>query len=704
MSTRIAAAAAAAAQLLALLALGCVGGSAGPPGTAVAAASLPALDSAALSLSPPGPTPPAQVTEAHADTKPLAADIVAMRQPTEVRISPDGELVAYLVRAPSFDPAAKASENDPMAGWKVEKQLFVVKRAGGEARQLTRAKESIASFRWSPDGRSLAFVRKRGERMALHVMPVDGGEAEHLDTGDLAPRSIEWSRDGASIAFLATPSLTNEEKEAAWRSGGVVDEDRRHRSNQLYVIARTGGEPRRLTQGTESVESFTRSPDGARFALLVSRSADPYDTWNHLVARIITAADGAKVKDLEPKPVIMGQMTWSPDGRYVAFLRGQGTLSLLNALTVHEVASGRSWNAAAKLDPTIGAYVWSADSKRLTLLVYERTLSRLYQVPVDGASARDLGTTARFVEPGSFDADRAGRFAAVSSSTNLDPSSPSALDLDKGAVRVVAQLNPQVAAWKLGRTEVVRWKSPEGPEIEGLLTTTPHVEAGKPAPLVVMPHGGPDGMSNENFSTWPLYFAARGYSVLRPNYRGGFAYGRDFYAANRGRLGEIELMDIESGVDHLIQAGKVDPKRLYYGSWSWGGYLTAWTIGHTKRYRAAMVGAGIVDVTFQYALSDINHGAAAEWEFKGNPWKQPEEFDDANPRRFLDKVTTPTLIVHGDSDDRVPVGHALILYRALQDVGCEVRLLRYPREPHGFSEPAHGAHRLASWAAWFDAH
>lgn len=700
MFTRIAAA----ASLTALLALGCAGG-AGAPETAIAAGS-PAALAAPPALPAPVGLPAVPIVEAHPEWRPLAADTAAMRSPIDVRISPDGERLAYLARLPSFDPAAKPSDSDPMAGWKVDKQIFVVKRAGGEARQLTRDKEPVSSFRWSPDGRSIALVRKRGERMALHVMPVDGGEAEHLDTGELAPGSIAWSPDGASIAFIASPPPTKEEKEAAWRSGGVVDEDRRHRSSFLYVIARAGGEPRRISQGAENVVGFAWSPDGARVALLVSRSADPYETWNHLVPRIVSAADGATVKDLEPEPAILDRIAWSPDGRYVSFLRGVGTLSLLNALTVHEVASGRSWNAAAKLDPTLGAYSWSADSKRLTLLVYERTLSRLYQVPVNGqpGPARDLGVTARFVEPGSFDPDRAGRFAAVSSSTSLDPWSPSAVDLEKGAVRVVAQLNPQASTWKLGRTEVVRWKSPEGPEIEGLLTVTPHVEAGKPAPLVVMPHGGPDGMSNENFSTWPLYFAARGYSVLRPNYRGGFAYGRDFYAANRGRLGAIELIDIESGVDHLIQAGKADPKRLYYGSWSWGGYLTAWTIGHTKRYRAAMVGAGIVDVAFQYALSDINHGAAAEWEFKGNPWKQPEQFDNANPRRFLDKVSTPTLIVHGDNDARVPVGHALILYRALRDVECEVRLLRYPREPHGFNEPAHRAHLLASWAAWFDAH
>ena len=210
-------------------------------------------------------------------------------------------------------------------------------------------------------------------------------------------------------------------------------------------------------------------------------------------------------------------------------------------------------------------------------------------------------------------------------------------------------------------------------------------------------------MSVERFSAWVHYFAARGYSVFEPNYRGGFGYGYEFYAANRGRLGEIEFADIESGVDHLIATGKADKERLFYGGWSWGGYLTAWTIGHTDRYRAAMVGAGVIDTVTQYAGSDINHGIAAEWEFKGNPWQQTEQFDRASPSRYLRNVKTPTLITHGRNDHRVPFLNAVILYRGLVDVGCEVKFFAYPREPHGFREPAHQVHLLRHWAAWFDA-
>jgi dipeptidyl aminopeptidase/acylaminoacyl peptidase len=206
----------------------------------------------------------------------------------------------------------------------------------------------------------------------------------------------------------------------------------------------------------------------------------------------------------------------------------------------------------------------------------------------------------------------------------------------------------------------------------------------------------------EGFNAWAQFFAARGYSVFEPNYRGGIGYGRAFYEANRGRLGEIELADIESGVDHLIAAGKADRARLFYAGWSWGGYLSAWTLGHTDRYRAFMVGAGVVDVVVQYVTSDINHGVAADWEYTGRPWLKPEAFERANPSRSLGAARAPTLIIHGESDERVPFVNGEILYRALHDRGTPVTFWAYPREPHGFQEPAHAEHMLETWAAFFD--
>jgi dipeptidyl aminopeptidase/acylaminoacyl peptidase len=637
------------------------------------------------------------------DTRPLPHDVAQFRRLSSIRISPDGKRVAYVVREPRFDPEAKPSDRDTKGGWTVEQQLYVIDRKGGAAAQLTFGEASASSPRWSPDSREIAFARSVKGKRRIHILPLGGGEARVVDTGEYQPGSFAWSHDGKSFAFTARRPEAKEAKKAKWASGGVSSFDREWRQVHLFVVGRDGGEPRHVNQGTRSIVEFDWSPDGKRFALITAPTSNPYDVFNMKTLSVISTTDGSVVREIETKPCGLASVSWSPNGRYVAYTKPHEALSLQNQLWVHEVDGGKSWNAAAKLDPTLNGFEWARDSKSIVVHVNERTEVKLYRLAVDGSSARALKVRPPAVL-GGLHADRSKRFVATRSSTPSRPSAPTVLDLASMRLTVLTEVNPQVSEWTLGRTEIVRWKNKEGVEIEGILQVTPHAVEGKPPPLMVLPHGGPDAVSVNAFSTWVHYFAARGYSVLRPNYRGGFGYGYDFYAANRGRLGEIELIDIESGVDHLIKEGKADPDRLFYGGWSWGGYLATWTLGHTKRYKAIVVGAGVVDTETQYVLSDINHGVAADWEFKGRPWHPRGSFDASNPALSLQNAVTPTLIIHGQRDGRVPITNGKILFRALEDAGTEVEFLVYPREPHGFREPAHVQHMLSAWAAWFDSH
>ncbi len=639
-----------------------------------------------------------------AEVRPTLDELVSLRSAGEPQISPDGTSIAWVLTTRKLDAAAKPADDDHSGGWKTERQLYVASASGGTPRQLTYAKESPSSPQWSPDGSAIAFLRSG----KIHVLRMEGGEARAIETGTFEPQAFAFSPDGKAIAFTAAVARTAEEKDAKWRSGGANVFEGEWRNADLFVVeARVEasvGEPRRVTNGKEHVTGFAWSPDGTRFVVLAAESADPYFAFSLQVPKVIAAADGALVRQLDSQPRALGSIGWSPDGKRVAWEKADQTLSLINVLAVHDLESGETWNAAAKLDPTLAGFVWSPDSRSIVIHVYEKTASRFYRVSADGSSATPLPLPPPFegrVVRSALAHDRARQTLAFSSATPVSPGEVTTLDVASGATRVVTDLNPEVSGWTLGNAEVVRWKSPEGAELEGVLTVTPTAKPGVPPPLMVMPHGGPDSVTSNDFAAWVHYFAANGFSVFRPNYRGGLAYGRQLYAANRGRLGEIELMDIESGVDALIRAGKADPKRLVYGGWSWGGYLTTWTIGHTNRYRAAVVGAGITDSVLQYATSDINHGVAAEWEFRGNPWLQPERFARANPLHSLVKVRTPTLIIHGERDDRVPLANATLLYRALKDVGTPVRLLTYPDEPHGFTNPAHTVHMLGEWLAWY---
>jgi dipeptidyl aminopeptidase/acylaminoacyl peptidase len=682
---------------------------AAPPSSPPPAASLPAAPPVASSAGTSAPWPAASSVTApvlRTQTRPLPYDVAQLRGIEGVTISPDGARIAYVVRAPRFDPAAKPAPDDSKAGWKVEAQLFVVERAGGAPRQLTFGDEPVQAPRFSPDGQRLAFLRKKGSKPVIHVLELRGGEARALDLGEHEPRAFSWAPDGKALAFTAARPATEDVKAARWRRGGARAYEREWEQAHLFVVPSDGGEPRHVNRGTDTVVSYRWSPDGKHFALVVSPSPDPVEMFANQKLVVVDAADGGNPRELakggEGAPIVIRAAAWSPDSRRVAYSTTARGLSHIDELRVRALDGSPATNAAAKLDPSLGDFVWAGDSRTLFAVAYARTTTKLYRLSIDGRAATEVPLGRRVLW--SLEGDRAGRYLVASASTPAVPPEPTLIDVERGTVVSLAAPNPQLREWTIARTEVVAWKNREGTSLEGVLTVTPHTRDGRPAPVIVLPHGGPDGTSLETWSTWAQFLAARGYSVFEPNYRGGLGYGRAFYEANRGRLGEIEHADIEPGVDALIAAGKADPARLFYGGWSWGGYLAAWALGHTDRYRAFMVGAGVADVILQYVTSDINHGAAADWEFKGRPWGQPEAFDRANPARFYGNARTPTLILHGEGDERVTFVNSQLLYRALADRGVKVQFWAYPREPHGFQEPAHVAHMMETWAAFFDEH
>jgi dipeptidyl aminopeptidase/acylaminoacyl peptidase len=267
----------------------------------------------------------------------------------------------------------------------------------------------------------------------------------------------------------------------------------------------------------------------------------------------------------------------------------------------------------------------------------------------------------------------------------------------------VTDHNPQVAQLELGRSEVVRWRAKDGAEIEGILIYPVGYQAGQRVPLMASIHGGPSGVWSQAFphsgNNYPQVWAGKGWAVLLPNIRGSSGYGEKFQLSNLKDWGGMDYQDIQSGLDELVKRGVADPDRLAQSGWSYGGYMTAWTLTQTNRFKAVMVGAGLTDMFSMYSTNDLQR--VLEGYFGEMPWNDLEAYRRASAMTFIKQAKTPTLIMHGAADTRVPMGQAQELYMGLKKNNVPVEMVVYPRENHGFTEPLHILDKMKRETEWF---
>ncbi len=392
---------------------------------------------------------------------------------------------------------------------------------------------------------------------------------------------------------------------------------------------------------------------------------------------------------------------WSPDGRSILVdeILTPGFIGL--APRVIDVATARVTKLADAWPGLLTQVRWAADGRSVLALSFEQTRSRL--VRIDPAGGAVTPVAAFDGEAWDFTASRDGdRFAVALSS----PDRPADVwTVEGGKAKVVSQVNPQVAGWTLGKVEQVSWKnSRDGRTIYGVLVTPPGYRPGAPTKTVVQIHGGPEwawwsGWLG-SWHEWAQLLATHGYVVFLPNPRGSDGQGTDFARAVGADWGGMDYQDVIDGVDMLVERKIADPARLGIGGWSYGGFMAAWAVTHGDRFKAAVVGAGPTDMTAMARITDtpdfpLGYFGAAEDHLP--------DLDHASSVRLLSsKVSTPVLVLHGEQDTRVPITLGLEFYRGLRMLGKDAEMVRYPREPHWFHEPAHQEDVQRRVLDWFD--
>ena len=644
-------------------------------------------------------------------------DIDKLRIPAMPEISPNGELVAFVLASADVN-----SQN---------KDIWIVSTEGGNPRQLTAGSGSNTMPRWSPDGQTLAFLSNRektqrdvfgndsqfetittSKEFQVYLLPINGGEAVQLTNmkgGVRSPRNLHplvWSYDGTQIAFLNTDQLTCDEKQLIEEKGDTIEFEQHSKYSHIYLVDVPTGEVRRVSPKTLQVWEFAWSPDNQYFAV-VSSDLPLERSW-HTSSRLVVFSlhDGSPTVLHESQRQV-AMPAWSPDGKHVAFL--SSNYSDRGAVDGGVFVVPSEGGSADELSNTHIAstryLVWSDNGTRLLSTATEQGGMGIAEIEVDTGKRLSLWHGfATISDASTFDST--GSLFAI---TREDARTPKDIWLVKRIEdgldwTQLTWCNPQTAEFAVGIEESVRWHSTDGLEIQGSLIKPLGTPDGTPYPLLVAPHSGPTGTQTASYGLDRWYnLVARGIAIFSPNFRGSVGFGLEFAEANIGDMGGMDWQDVNSGIDYLVDKGIADPERIGIAGGSYGGYMSAWAITQSTRFKAAVPRAGIYDWRALHGKSSISgweivhYGGTATCDVL-DLW---EKF---SPINYVKHVKTPTLIIHGELDPICPVDGAYGFYRALKELGAKTELIIYPREGHGTKERKHALDQKRRSEQWIIDH
>jgi dipeptidyl aminopeptidase/acylaminoacyl peptidase/CubicO group peptidase (beta-lactamase class C family) len=622
--------------------------------------------------------------------RPRIGDLASIAVPERPALSPDGAWGVYVLR--TCDTGADRNV----------RELWRVDVPGGRPRRLTRGPADTAPA-WSPDGTRVAFLRAQDGPPQVWLLPADGGEPEPLTDLPRGAGAPVWSPDGSAIAFTAPVGpppgdapVVADRLDYQSDGLGLVGGVRRH----LHVVDVAARRCRQVTGGDWHAGDPCWSPDGTRLAFSAATAPDA-----DLTPRVPVHLVDVTQPDALPEVAGLaegcgGAVAWAPDGRSLLVAGTTGAPVGHTGLLRVPLGGGAAVNLSAPLDRNVmtghtaypGALPqFGDDGRSVVFCVRDRGCTHVYSVPVDGGEPRPVVTGDGRVVSG---------MSVVGGTVLLVLGTPTsfgevvAVDLATGAETVLTEHGAELAAAVPFVREEREFTISDGTVVHGWLVRDP--DAAGPRPLLLDVHGGPHNAWHGAADDVHLYhqeLAASGWTVLLVNPRGSDGYGERFWNAALGAWGEADAADLLEPIDELVAAGIADPDRLAVTGYSYGGFMTCYLTGRDGRFKAAIAGGVLADLTSFGGAAAGGHGLS-EFELGGPFWKHPDRYAAMSPLSRVDRVSTPTLILHGADDLTCPAGQAQQWHTALRERNVPARLVLYPGASHMFPMEGRPSHRI----------
>lgn len=635
-------------------------------------------------------------TQAQNDKRSMSiVDFLNIPGVSSPRLSPDGKKILYIL-----------SESD----WKANKQishLWLVNAKGDDAHQITFGQDGEGSPLWSPDGKWISFSAKRNDdkENQIYIMRTDGGEGRRLTKHKTAVTNYKWFPDSKSIYFLANDTLSEEEEKAREINDDVYPYDENYKQKHLWKVDLGDGEEIKVTEGNYSILGYDISADGQQ--VVMHRGPDPLIDHYKDSEIWIMDINGENARQLTDNKVGENGARLSPCGKQVLFtaFANEGFDFYYNDKIFLIPAEGdkKASVPMPDLPYAVNGAEWSSDGRSIYFGANMGSQTQLWQYELSTEKLSQLTEGKHSAGQWFYQRELDQHLMAISTAD----SPGDIFMLQEGTpIQITHHYDYLTNEFFLPKQEVISWQGADGIRVEGIIHYPHDYGDGKTYPVVVQTHGGPASSDkyglSRSFARYNPVLTGHGYIVFQPNYRGSTGYGDDFLRDMVGGYYRQSHLDVMAGVDFLINQGIADPDRLVKMGWSAGGHMTNKIITFTDRFKAASSGAGAVNWIGMYAQSDVRT-YRTPW-FGGTPWQEDAPIDvywDHSPLKDISNVTTPTLVMVGRNDLRVPFSQSLELYRALKSLGVSTHLYVAPREPHGWRELRHRLYKINVELDWF---